>query len=144
MRLTGVNTWVIDPIFQENSLAMIDIEQGSYYGPTPSNRVKATIGVIGNMLADFSLAPSDTCGLINVTGSSAGVLTLALPGNVDVIQKAGVTGMPAAWVNVASGAVTVKGTGEIRNLTGTTAIPLTKKASAATITTATIPTTSWR
>ncbi|PPG34536.1 hypothetical protein [Rathayibacter sp. AY2B9] len=144
MRLTGVTTWIIDPIFQENSLAMIDIEQGSYYGPTPSTRVKATIGVIGDTFADFSLAPTDDCGLINVAGSSSGVLTLALAGNVDVVQKAGVTGMPAAWVNVTGGALTVKGTGEIRNLTGTTAIPLTKKASAASVTTATIPTTSWR
>jgi hypothetical protein len=146
MRLTGVDTWVIDPIMGENTLAMIDVTPGSYWknGPTPTSTVKSTIGVIGSTLADYTLVEGTACDLIRVAGpATAGAMTLALPGDVDVVQKATAPGMPAAWVNPVSGRVTVKGAGKIRNLSGSAAIPLLKSGASGTVTRASIPTSSW-
>ncbi|OOB90759.1 hypothetical protein [Rathayibacter sp. VKM Ac-2630] len=150
MRLTGVDTWVIDPIMGYNSLAMVDLEPGGYWkdgdpGPKPTKPIPYSIGFIGDAFADYSRAPAGT-DLLRVAGHpTAGITTLVLPGDVDVVQKASASTTPAAWVNPISGKTVIKGSGKIRNLTGATAIPLLKTDAAgyAGVTRKAIPTSSW-
>ncbi|WP_230670800.1 hypothetical protein [Rathayibacter sp. Leaf248] len=150
MRLTGVDTWVIDPIFGYNTLAMVDLAPGGYWkdgdpGPKPTKPIPYSIGFIGDTFADYSEAPAGV-DLIRVAGhATAGITTLVLPGDVDVVQKKSATTTPSAWVNPISGKTIIRGSGEIRNLTGDTKIPLLKTDAAgyAGVTRKAIPTSSW-
>ncbi|OOB90278.1 hypothetical protein [Rathayibacter sp. VKM Ac-2630] len=149
MRLTGVDTWISGTRTGRNTLAMFDIVPGGYWkdgdpGPKPKVPVTAHIAFIGPMFADFSRNETDSTKLIRMTShETEGVINLVLDGNVSVAKKAGVTGMPEAWVTHVSGKGTIKHSSpKITVLNGTGDIPALK-ISGGTVTKKTLPSTTF-